>query len=159
VSLYVFVFPCFRNYLITGSQAANLQICDILLLAEPFLLLNTGKESQRLPISRAMLDSACYLTLRDSIIDIILSSDKEELRPARELARKFQAHEFYKKIGNTIVISSQSWQKALWDMSEDEIEKAILDGSDFNPNDVIVEKRKIHHGQKENNRECPIPCQ
>ena len=106
-----------------------------------------------------MLDSACYLTLRDSIIDIILSSDKEELRPARELARKFQAHEFYKKIGNTIVISSQSWHKALWDMSEDEIEKAILDGSDFGSDDVIVEKRKIHHGQKENNRECPIPCQ
>ena len=58
-------------------------------------------------------------------MDIILSSDKEELRPARELARKFQAHSFYKKIGKTIVISDQRWQKALWDMSEDEIENLI----------------------------------
>ena len=130
-------------------------ICDILLLAEPYLLLNTDKEGHRLPISRAMLDPTCYLGLRDSIVDIILSSDKEELRPARELARKFQSHSFYKKIGKTIVISDQRWQKALWDMSEDEIERAILDGSDLlQADDVIVEKRKIHHGQKEKNREC-----
>jgi hypothetical protein len=110
-----------------------------------------------------MVNSEAYLLLTDSVIDKIENTDSSELRPARDLIQKYRKHKKYEKVGVELVKKDQAWTERLWEMSEDEILDEILklsniedrrvdDGRHINRDDIIVEKRQIHHGMKEKNR-------
>lgn len=147
-------------------------ICDILLLSDPFfrLIVNDDGEdmsapppssaiAQKLPISRAMVNAETYLELTDSVLDKIMNTDCNDLRPARIMIKKLRNHEVYERIGEQI-INDEPWQQKLWGMSESDIEDKLLDlsrdintcGAVLDRNDIIVDKNKIHHGMKEKNR-------
>jgi HD superfamily phosphohydrolase len=77
------------------TTASGCMVIDILKKADLHYLIK-GKD-QLLPISRAVLDQEAFLQLKDTIIDSIAESTSEELRPARELAKRFLARKLYSK--------------------------------------------------------------
>lgn len=182
----------FRNhehlYTHSNTSASCYMVCDILLLADPFVRLSTLNEgdgtskgddnfstlkrtSDKLSISRAMTNPESYLRLKDSILDIIAASDCPNLKPARLLLNRFRAHKIYKRVATETISSNdgiqfnEAWQKELWEMDEEDIASRILKCENLQKdpgsrmilklNDVIVEKRVIHHGMKEQN---PCAC-
>lgn len=174
----------FRNheYLYThhNTNAASYMICDILLLADPFLRLSTFNEGDdsspgddtgnsescvKLPISRAYLHPQSYLLLADSILDVIATNDSPELKPARLLLNRYRSHMMYKKIAEKPISSNDdskgfkyAWEEELWNMPDEEIASTILkmgrlENASFqvSEDDIIVEKRQIHHGKGADN--------
>ena len=162
--------------------AACYMICDILILADPYFRisnLNEGEDLNQdtakakkdkaqleLPISRAMINDGSYLQLKDSILDQIAATKEPSLRPARILIKRFRSRKLYKMVAqqeltsdNGIIIDAP-WQSELWDMTESEIAREIVKCSEIGKDadisitddDIIVEKRSIHHGMKTNNR-------
>ena len=143
-------------------------ICDILILAEPYFRIRATDDDRRtdslkLPISRCMVDPETYLLLTDGVVDKIENTDDVELRPARELIKKYRQHKKYATIGVHVVSKDVPWTERLWEMNESEIVDRILKlnhmhhkiASSFNlldGDDMIVEKRQIHHGMKDMNR-------
>mmetsp|Transcript_8531 Transcript_8531/g.18453 ORF Transcript_8531/g.18453 Transcript_8531/m.18453 type:complete len:701 (-) Transcript_8531:93-2195(-) len=165
-----------RTYTHGKNQASNYMICDILLLAEPYFsisAMNDGKDMfapdppvaavTKLPISRAMVNPDTYLELTDSVLDKIMNTDRDELRSARILIKRYRSHEIYKRIRSNDgdAIGDEPWQQKLWNMDEAEIIDEILkrsehdmaddDDKTLKRHDIIIEKRKIHHGMKEKN--------
>jgi hypothetical protein len=133
-------------------------VCDVLLLAEPYLKLSTENELTEqvdndnityLPISRANNNPNSYLKLDDSIFDLIHKSTDPNLRPARRLINRMKSRKLYKLCGEQD-IEDEEWQNHLWEMTETEIVSKIvsLNNSTFEIQDhfMIVEKRSIHHG-------------
>jgi deoxynucleoside triphosphate triphosphohydrolase SAMHD1 len=174
----------FRNheYLYThhNTNAASYMICDILLLADPFLRLSTFNEgddsnprndrddfksSLKLPISRANLHPQSYLLLTDSILDVIAANDSPELKSSRLLLNRYRSHMLYKKIADKPISSSDDskgfkylWEEKLWNTPDEEIASTILkmgrlENASFHvsEDDIIVEKRQIHHGKGTHN--------
>ena len=142
-------------------------ICDILILAEPHFRIRATDNDRRtdslkLPISRCMVDPETYLLLTDGIIDKIENTDDVELRPARELIKKYRQHKKYATIGVHVVSKDVPWTERLWEMDESEIVDGILKLNQtstlsgpcisLDGDDIIVEKRQIHHGMKDMNR-------
>lgn len=151
-----------RLYTHQKTSRFHYMFCDILLLAEPYFRLRTSS-NDNISISTCMVNSEAYLLLTDSVIDKIENTAKSELRPARDLIQKYRKHKKYEKVGVELIKKDQAWTERLWEMSEDEILDEILklsniedrrvdDGRDINRDDIIVEKRQIHHGMKEKNR-------
>ncbi|KAL7470705.1 hypothetical protein ACHAXS_010965 [Conticribra weissflogii] len=157
-------------YTHSTTNAACYQICDILLLADPYLRISgvnpeDGKTPLQLPISRAMISADSYLLLNDSILDIIAFSQEPKLQPARDLLSRFHARDLYKMVAQQHIASydgkeiDYDWQKELWDMNESQIGNEIIkcsklgqtDRNSLTEVDVIVEKRSIHHGMKDQN--------
>lgn len=138
----------------------NYMICDILLLAEPHFRICATNDERRTdlvkhPISRCMLDAETYLLLTDSIVDKIENTDKIELRPAHDLIKKYRQHKKYATIGLHVISKDIPWTERLWEMTEEEIADGILkrgNGNALDGDDIIVEKRQIHHGMKDKNR-------
>ena len=172
----------FRNheklYTHSNTVAASYMVCDILLLADPFIKLSTkcegdGTSNEKidstdelmLPISRANLNAESYLRLKDSILDIIDVSNSPDLAPARKLLNRYRAHKIYKKVAECKVISSNGkdidhpWQRDLWKMGELEMSEKIVQCGQLHKDstiqlkddDIIIEKRTIHHGMKADN--------
>ena len=119
-----------------------------------------------LTISRAIVDPNAYLLLKDSILDIIAASDRPELKQARLLLNRYRAHKIYKKIASQAITSSDgkqidyAWQRELWEMDELEMAAQIIKCSQLHNSppslilkvdDIIIEKRVIHHGMKADN--------
>ena len=168
-----------RLYTHPKTQALNFMICDILLLAEPHFYLHSIDDGDdmdapppvtsgvKLPISRAMTNADTYIELNDSVLDKILNTDCIELRAARILIKRLRKHgdQLYKNIHSQIVSSDEEWTMKLWEMTQADIVNEVLqlsekDVSEDNGNgielvedDIIVEKRTIHHGMKDKNRE------
>lgn len=164
-----------RLYTHGKTQRANYEICDILLLADPFFRISTFDDGDdidspppdvvglKLPISRAMVNPDTYLALTDNVLDQIMITDSIELRPARILIKRYRSHKLYKRIG-TQIVGDESWTRALGEMEEVDIVNKILrlssdmdmsdddDGNTLVKDDIIVEKREIHHGKKAKNR-------
>ncbi len=145
-------------------------ICDILLLAEAHIKLPTNAPKDdsgitSLPISRANMHPGSYLSFKDSILDIIDVYPSDGLAPARELLQRFRARKLYKKVAEEAIICSdgktidKTWQRKIWEMDELEICKTIVKCGKLNrdatikleENDIIIEKREIHHGMKADN--------
>lgn len=177
----------FRNheklYTHANTSASSIMVCDILLLADPYIRLSTESEgdgttvihrkngnlktgeAMSLPISRANLNPQSYLRLKDSILDIIEVNTSPELAPARKLLNRFRAHKIYKKVAECKIISSDGksidmpWQRILWEMGELEMSKEIVQCGQLHQDstinlkedDIIIEKRSIHHGMKAEN--------
>jgi hypothetical protein len=157
-----------RLYTHPKTSRFNYMICDILILAEPYFRIRATDDDRRtdslkLPISRCMVDPETYLLLTDGVVDKIENTDDVELRPARELIKKYRQHKKYATIGVHVVSKDVPWTERLWEMNESEIVDRILKlnhmhhkiASSFNlldGDEIIVEKRQIHHGMKDMNR-------
>ena len=101
------------------------------------------------------MDAETYLLLTDSIVDKIENTDKIELRPAHDLIKKYRQHKKYATIGLHVISKDIPWTERLWEMTEAEIADGILKrgiGNALDGDDIIVEKREIHHGMKDKNR-------
>jgi hypothetical protein len=100
--------------------------------------------------------------------DVIAATEDLNLRPARILINRFRSHKLYKRVAQQAIVSNNGkdidipWQRRLWDMEESKITEEIVKWSslkssktcsiDLSEDDVVVEKRKIHHGMGEENR-------
>lgn len=158
-----------KLYTHPNTVAAGYMICDVLLLADAYIRLPTQCESDEaedintpqddnvitsLPISRANMHSESYLRLKDSILDIIDATSCKGLKPARKLLSRFRARKLYKKVAEEEITNDHGWQKKLWDMDELEICRKIVGcvksledpALKLTEDDIIIEKRKIHHG-------------
>lgn len=158
------------------TNAASYMICDILLLADPYIRLSTANEGEdvsqksacngmelKLPISRANVHPQSYLLLRDSILDIIATTEDPNLRQAKILINRYRSHNLYKKVAEEQLNSSHGknaamWQRELWSMKESKIASEIVKNGQFkdplvkfSEEDIIVEKRQIHHGMGSEN--------
>lgn len=117
----------------------------------------------KVPISRAMLYPDAYLKLHDEILSKIEDSDNDKLIPAKRLIDRYNRHCKYERVGSNIINDAEPWTNKLWDMSKDEIVNEILtlsamsmsdnEDSILVGDDIIIEKRQIHHGMKDKNRE------
>jgi hypothetical protein len=166
-----------KLYTHSNTVAACYMVTDILLLADPFVKIpttcegdgtsaSTGRKKdhepgRKLSISQANSHPESYLRLKDSILDIIAASDKPELAPARILLNRFRAHKIYKKVAEEAIVSSDGknidipWQRKLWEMDELDIASQIVQCGQLlkdstiklKEDDIIIEKRKIHHGK------------
>lgn len=160
-----------------NTVAACFMICDILLLADPYIRVSTSNEGEdiskkssdggtelKLPISRANVHPQSYLQLRDSILDIIAITDDPNLRQAKILINRYRSHKLYKKVAELPIVSSDgknpdlSWQREIWNKRESDIVSEIVKSGQFvdplirfSEEDVIVEKRQIHHGMGSEN--------
>ena len=171
----------FRNhqklYTHHNTNAACYMVCDILLLAEPYIRISAATEDEddvdvenkvestndlSFPISRANAHPQSYLLLKDSILDVIAMNPDPNLRRARCLINRFRSHKLYKKVAEQAISNGEhvdhSWQQELWSMDDSEIAKQIVKHGDFedksrkfSEDDIIVEKRKIHHGMGDSN--------
>lgn len=120
----------------------------------------------KVPISRAMMYPDAYLKLNDEIFSKIEDSDNENLIPAKRLIERYNSHTKYERIDAHIVNDDEPWTKKLWEMRKDEIINEILaltaldmsdnEGSVLDIDDIIIEKRQIHHGMKDKNREFTL---
>lgn len=162
-----------------ATNAASYMVCDIFLLAEPTFRISTrrdedddGEEEEvekhlSLPISRANTHPNSYLKLKDSVLDIIAMSDDPQLKRARQLVNRLQSHNLYKRVIEQPIPGKpgtfdESWHDEVWNMSEQDIINLIVKHGQIGgremglkAQDIIVEKRKIHHGMKESN---PVSC-
>jgi hypothetical protein len=126
----------------------------------------TEQAAVRLPISRCMTNAQAYLKLKDSVVDLISNTEDPTLLPARQLINRIRSRKLYKRIGKIEIHCEDGknhiniqWQRRLWDMPNMEIAQSIikcgqLKGSDHAllcPDDIIIEKRQIHHGMKGEN--------
>ena len=149
------------------TQACSFMICDLLLLADPFLKLSTENELENqtdnndvmyLPISRANINPKSYWKLDDSVFDLIHKSTDPNLRPARQLINRMKSRKLYKLCGEHDV-GEEKWETVLWDMKEDDIIINMLRLNDscvpIEKHYIIVEKRDIHHGM---GRVDPVSC-
>jgi hypothetical protein len=141
-------------------------MCDIFLLAEPYFRIRAADDdhcaSPKLPISRCMMNAETYLLLTDGVIDKIENTDDAELRPARDLIRKYRQHRKYARVGLQVISKDKPWTRKMWEMDESEIVHGILKANEMvmcesfvaslHEDDVIVEKNQIHHGMKDRNR-------
>jgi hypothetical protein len=142
-------------------------ICDILLLADPFLKLSTENELIEqanndniayLPISRANTNPNSYWKLDDSVFDLIHKSTDPNLLPARQLIHRMKRRKLYKLCGEHD-IEDEEWEKKLWAMNEDEIVSKMLERHNssikIKKHFIIIEKRDIHHGMGASD---PVSC-
>ncbi|KAL7538533.1 hypothetical protein ACHAWF_006122 [Thalassiosira exigua] len=150
-----------RLYVHAKTQGGNFMIADIFVLADPFFQISAMNDNDdgsiadlKLPISRAMTNAEVYLQLTDGVLERILNSEDHKLRPAQNLIKRFLAHKIYERIDNQI-IGNESWQHTLWDMEDGEIKEQILqkdvDMLNDPNNEIIIEKKVIHHGMKDQN--------
>jgi HD superfamily phosphohydrolase len=132
------------------TKASSYMISDIFALADPYYRLPSSK----LPISLAMCNPDAYLKLKDSIIDIIESTDDEHLQPAKELIERYRSRNLYKRVAEQPISTNLAWATTLWEMDEEEIthELVIRSCTDVSSSDIIVEKIDMHFGMKEENR-------
>ena len=139
-------------------KAVEYMVCDILKLADPYIKIRSKQGFER--ISTAMNDPTAFVNLRDSIMDSVENSIEDELEPARKLLGRLRSRDLYKCAVQEIIKDLDA--KEIWSQTESEIKKGILsvecqrydeNGSTLHleEDDVIVEKRIIHHGLKENN--------
>lgn len=165
-------------YTHSNTNAASYMVCDILLLADQFIKIPTRHEGDGISeksnherknestglvsISRANTHPESYLRLKDSILDVIAISDDPNLKPARVLLNQFRAHKFYKMVASLPITSSDgedfdvAWQREVWETDELDIASSIVkcgqlvNGSNITleEDDIIIEKRVIHHGMK-----------
>jgi hypothetical protein len=113
-----------------------------------------------------MTNAQAYLKLKDSVVDLISNTEDPTLLPARQLINRIRSRKLYKRIGKIEIHCEDGknhiniqWQRRLWDMPNMEIAQSIikcgqLKGSDHAllcPDDIIIEKRQIHHGMKGDN--------
>jgi len=120
----------------------------------------------RLPISRCMTNPEAYLKLKDSVIDLISNTEDHNLLPARQLINRIRSRKLYKRIGKIEIFCEDGkdefnfeWQRRLWDMPNSDVASGVIKcgnlqegyGDDLTPEDIIVEKRQIHHGMKGDN--------
>ncbi|KAL7580019.1 hypothetical protein ACA910_005007 [Epithemia clementina (nom. ined.)] len=133
-----------------------------------------GRKSPSLPISRAMMDGYAFIRLRDSIIEEIANSTQANMEEASHLAGRFLVRDLYKCIFDQGVDERDRADKQLWSMSEEEIIKSFMEfmagyrnecndkentlSSIHNkldhvivPEDILIDKFIIHHGQKDRN--------
>eukprot|EP00934_Nitzschia_sp_Nitz4_P005533 Nitzschia sp. Nitz4//scaffold9_size221794//197136//199181//NITZ4_001382-RA/size221794-snap-gene-0.197-mRNA-1//-1//CDS//3329561109//5523//frame0 len=85
----------------TGEAAASM-VTDILKLADVHYLIPTGRGFS-VPISQAFYYPEAFRVTTDSILEGILKSESEELRPARELAERFMRRDLYKFAGERVL--------------------------------------------------------
>jgi hypothetical protein len=156
-----------RLYTHPKTSRFNYMMCDILILAEPHFRIRVTDDDRRtdslkLPISRCMVDPETYLLLTDGIVDKIENTDDVELRPARDLIKKYRQHKKYATIGVHVISKDVPWTERLWEMNESEIVDRLLKNNQlnmlanccnsFDGDDIIVEKNQIHHGMNDKNR-------
>jgi HD superfamily phosphohydrolase len=87
------------------TTASGCMLVDILKKADLHYLIPAGEEW--LPISRALLNQEAFYRLKDSIIESIVESTSEELKPARALAERFLARDLYSKFQPLCQLSNQ----------------------------------------------------
>ena len=133
-------------------------ITDILKLADPYLKIRSSQGYEKM--SSAMNDATSYVNLRDSVIDSIELSSDPLLESSRKLLKRLRSRDLY-KCAVCEAINDLNGED-VWLKSEDDIKEGILgiecqryecDGEvlQLQADDIIVEKRIIHHGLKENN--------
>ena len=160
------------------SKAAEYMVCDILARANRYKTIcvkeelsnkrgrdGYRKEARRkhyFHISNAMKDPRAYIMLNDSIIDQIYESPSDELDDVQDLIRRYKSRDLYKHV------SSQDHEResgipeiveVIWRKSEEDIKNELLrlakslrqSRVSLEPDDVIVEKLRIHHGMKHEN--------
>lgn len=156
------------------NAAVENMICNIFCLADPYLRLQSHS-GEKFPLSRAYLKSDFLVRVDDDIIALIAHSTDERLAEARKLCRRFRRHDLYKcavdqplSIENPVPdmddLEGEALKDAintqrdimLWDMSEVDIHKAILNLNSettdkLEPNDFIIKKYCMHHGAKDKN--------
>lgn len=163
-----FFIKRFRNhsqlYTHKTAKSAEYMICDILALADAFYKisnLDVGDEDAIEPlwfrISEAMKDPNVFVKLKDSIIDILEMTTADNLFPARQLIKRLRCHNFYKCVIARSIRPGQV-DDFLWTMSEEQIVERIMQivkehkrVVDLNQDNIIVEKRTIHHGKGDQN--------
>lgn len=79
------------------TLAGSCMLIDIFKLADPYYLIPTDKPGVKLPLSRAFYNPHAYEHMRDSIVDGIISSTSLELKPARDLAKRYRRRQLYSK--------------------------------------------------------------
>lgn len=145
------------------TQASTLMIADVMTLADPYFRLlpdrigRTGK-GHGLPLSRAMLDPKVYLRMRDCVIDLIEFSEDPRLARAQDVIRRLRSRDLYKCAAVRKLDMENDVDKKIWAKKEIEIEAELLQVRGeyeghltLNANDIIIEKRNIHSGAKEDN--------
>ena len=98
-----------------------------------------------------------YLRVDDGILGIIedRAIENGKLDELREMINQYRQHEFFKCVGEVEIGALGG--DVLWDMSEDDIKREMMEQRVFYPgmtldeNDIIVEKRDLHYGRKEKN--------
>lgn len=106
-----------------------------------------------------------------------VADGSQALRPLRKLINDRRSHRYYKCVHEIEIGADNDGSNSLWEKSERKIEEEILDAGykyelgdeiggggrrldSLEPKDIIVEKRKLHYGRKEDNpvsqcRFCP----
>lgn len=151
-------------------KAVEFMVCDILLLADPHLRL-TKRDGTSTRISQAMEDMGAYLKLKDGILEVIENSESAELQPARDLIFRLRSRDLYKCVYTVNVKEDESFfdkkttkqiaeeicayskevakkQQTISTLTADDDEVETLE---IRPEDVIIEKRIIHHGSLDKN--------
>ncbi|KAL7580021.1 hypothetical protein ACA910_005008 [Epithemia clementina (nom. ined.)] len=161
----------------TTAGAAHM-VCDILCNADPYFWIPATPLCEEplaaksvkshpvttLPISRAGLNAHAFTRLRDSVIDEISNTRDHKMGKARSLACRYLCRDLYKCPAEHSIDRQNPADLELWKMSEDDIKQGLLDTKgrhdtlldssdiiELFPDDFIVDKYSMHHGQKNRN--------
>jgi HD superfamily phosphohydrolase len=157
-------------------KAVEYMVCDALLKADPHLRVPDGKGGAT-RMSQAMADPGAYVHLKDSVLDMIESSDSRghpDLQVSKKIISRIRKRDLYK-----CVLAIDAADLPLWDKSDVEIaaeicavsekiarqnintDGEVAEGSEeyirqvrslmLRSDDLIVEKRRIHHGMHDKN--------
>ena len=105
-------------------KAIEYMVTDILALADPYLPIRDSKGGTT-RISQAMMDPVAYLTLKDSVLDLIECNPDERLRPAQALIKRLRKRELYKCVKAFPVSDSEVAQRFWRDSDENHVREAI----------------------------------
>eukprot|EP00978_Attheya_sp_CCMP212_P000146 scaffold280_cov50-Attheya_sp.AAC.3 len=176
-----FFITRFRNhsklYTHKAAKSAEYLICDILALADPFYKISNvdvddedGTEPLFFRISEAMKDPKAFVKLKDSIIDVLELTEAENLVLSRRLIKRLRRRDLYKCVvtrsirpghGGDVRDSKEPFvhkdDKVLWGMKEEHTIERLVEtrgehqGVVLKQENIIVEKRTIHHGKGDQN--------
>jgi HD superfamily phosphohydrolase len=136
------------------TQASTFMIADIMTFADPYFRLMPYGSAEGLPISRAMCDPNVYVRLRDSIIDLIEFDHDPRLKRAQDVIHRLRRRDLYKCVAVHKISAGNDVDTEIWRKTDDLIETELMQihgvhAVALDPEDFIVEKRKIHMGAKE----------
>lgn len=144
------------------TKPGELLICQILAAADPHYRILNGSD---LPvrISEAVHHPEAFLNLRDGIIQTLRMSSFDNNQICHLLIDRFRKRDLF-KCAITLPIENKPDHESIWKMEEEDIEYELIheiEGKhrstesnnviELSANDVIVEKKTIHHGMKEQN--------
>lgn len=141
-----------RAYKHVVGEIIETMIADAMWEANDIIKI-TGTNGKRFEISRTVTDMEAYEKLNDSIIDIILLSEKEGLEKSKEILERVQKRELYTCVGeiNDPKVMNMTWEDYIEQAEKDYLAILVEKDSSWEIEDFFIHLVSLDYGKGNEN--------